>query len=464
MILSSANFDGLYGQDAYAYYNFSGQITQNWKTGAPLGAFFWPLGYPTLLALGRVIGGDSPTVGLLINIILGSALAPLSYIIAYRLTDHRGSALLGGLVMTACGQAIQSSVVLMADIPALFWVTISIMCLLNAIEGGRTVWIIASASALALACVTRWLCLTLWPAWLVVVAVHRAQFSQRSFWLASLCVGCIFLPQWLYSQHNPYPTLNHEWVVGWSPQNIFASQFNNIDGQFAYEQNNFVFYSRLFYDEPYLFLLFTPLFILGGAHLVFMRAPIQHLLILYWALAPTLFLMGIPYQNIRFPLLGFPAVACLVAIGYRVIHPSKDGLKLTWQLVGSALMIIGITHSLSAGIHTTRTFISAQIGDKAAVQWAKESLPSRAQLFTSGLTLAFQAQTDFTVYELYYETTETLAGKLAPLDEAFVMLNVWQIRHQWAGHELEKLYDWLLNNDMQPIGRHGNYTLFTIRP
>ncbi len=459
--LMGTGFTGLYGQDAYAYDIFAQDILAFWRGEGALGAFFWPLGYPLLLAFGYTLSGSDWTVGLLINIALGSALAPLTYGLTHRLTNDRRSALISGLVMTTCGQALQSSVVIMADIPALFWATASIFSLWVALETERRHWLIASAALLAIASITRWLCLILWPAWLLTIIAQRKSIPRPTFFSAVVCAGLVFLPQALFSLHNPYPTLNHEWVTGWSLENIFRNQFSNVDGTFRYEQTNFSFYGRVFYDAPYLNPLLTPLLIIGIARLVTQPAPLRHRIITYWAILPALFLMGIPYQNIRFPLLCFTAVACLVGVGHHAIGSRIATIRPLWAII-SGTLIIGIVANGQTALSATQAFIATQLRDQSAVAWAEQILPAGAPVFTSGLTLALAHDSEFIVYELYYETPHTLKAKLAPLNEAFVIVNVWQIRHQWAGRELEQVYDWLIAHGMRPFSRHGNYTFFRI--
>ncbi|HVO42761.1 MAG TPA: hypothetical protein VMT34_09065, partial [Aggregatilineales bacterium] len=45
------HFDGLYGQDAYAYYTYGQQLRTAAAQFQPSPHFYWPLGYPVLVAL-----------------------------------------------------------------------------------------------------------------------------------------------------------------------------------------------------------------------------------------------------------------------------------------------------------------------------------------------------------------------------------------------------------------------------
>src|SRR5690606_9210198 len=45
-------FDGLYGQDSFAYFNYAlGPLRESLLRGEPPPSFFWPLGYPLVALL-----------------------------------------------------------------------------------------------------------------------------------------------------------------------------------------------------------------------------------------------------------------------------------------------------------------------------------------------------------------------------------------------------------------------------
>src|SRR5689334_18579814 len=66
------HFDGLYGQDAYAYYDYAQYIRMSLQTGVALKPFFCPLGYPTLLMLALDMAGTTPTVAQAVSILMGA--------------------------------------------------------------------------------------------------------------------------------------------------------------------------------------------------------------------------------------------------------------------------------------------------------------------------------------------------------------------------------------------------------
>src|SRR5690606_21443988 len=131
--------------------------------------------------------------------------------------------------------------------------------------------------------------------------------------IAGLGAVLVFVPQLAFSANSPFPTLNHAWVQGWSPENALRSAFVNVDGTFAYSQVNALFYGQVFHDPRFLAPILPPMLLVG---LWALRSRLAWLVLLEgWILLPYAFLSGIPYQNIRFPLIVMPAIAILCGVG-----------------------------------------------------------------------------------------------------------------------------------------------------
>src|SRR5712691_2476644 len=63
-------FDGLYGQDAYAYFDYATvSVRRSIVQIAPLEAFFWPPGYPLLVALASFVIGPSALAGQAVSLV-----------------------------------------------------------------------------------------------------------------------------------------------------------------------------------------------------------------------------------------------------------------------------------------------------------------------------------------------------------------------------------------------------------
>ncbi|MDQ7034946.1 MAG: phospholipid carrier-dependent glycosyltransferase [Anaerolineae bacterium] len=486
--VQTTGFNGLYGQDAYAYFDFAIELQQallEWRLPT---AFFWPLGYPSLLATLFSFFGASAAVGQVINLVLGSMLAVLVYILTRQLGCQRFGALVASLVMAVCGQAIQSSIVLMADTPALFWAMLSAVLLISYTSASSDStqnhiannthdkflsklpsvrWLILSALMLTFAGVTRWLYFSLAPIWTIIVLRH---WRWKIRWWDSIrtigVVLLILLSQLAYNQTTPFPTFNHAWVVGWSPFNLFQQSFVNADGQFHYTYPNILFYAAPWLNSYYASPVFI-VFVLAGLWALWRKRDPKLLFLGGWLLVPYLFLSGIPYQNIRFPLIVFPPVAILVGIGIHWLMGTVARIGL-WRwvvFIGCILLsVFGFSQTLKTSETIISTFIANQQRDKEIATWVNEQLPTDATLYTFGITLILQHETPFTIYDLYFETPESLNTKWIEEQTDYVLVNGWVINNQWEGREPYIAFYWISDErGLLNIGRYGNYTLFQVQ-
>ncbi|HET8627533.1 MAG TPA: hypothetical protein VFL91_08945, partial [Thermomicrobiales bacterium] len=125
-LAAAGRFDGLYGQDPYAYYDYAvGPLRASLLHLRPPPAFYWPPGYPLLVALASFVVGARPLAGQIVSLVAGGLAAVFAALLAHEVwpaLDARGGArarlygpLLAGLAVALCGQVWQSSVVVMAD-------------------------------------------------------------------------------------------------------------------------------------------------------------------------------------------------------------------------------------------------------------------------------------------------------------------------------------------------------------
>ena len=142
-VIAIWQFDGLYGQDAFAYFQQAIAITERLPQGRlPPTDFFWPNGFPLLAALSMLMVGKTAPAAQFVSLLCGAALAPLVYGLSRELFPTRGhtAGILAGLIITVAGQPILSSVVIMADIPALFWAVLAAWLLVCAWRKPGQLW------------------------------------------------------------------------------------------------------------------------------------------------------------------------------------------------------------------------------------------------------------------------------------------------------------------------------------
>jgi 4-amino-4-deoxy-L-arabinose transferase-like glycosyltransferase len=387
-------FDGLYGQDSFAYIQQGLAIANNLPQGRPPPSdFFWPNGYPFLIAFFTLFVGQTTLAGQLAALLCGALLSPLAYWLIKDLVSNsyahgtqlhqveayqagaRRAGILAGLIIAVAGQPILSSIVVMADMPALFWATLSAWCVVRASEfkqggGGAGVqgcrgarvqpgnlspaptnevrqpcssalyYFLAAGAALALAIVTRWLYVLMVPA-LGLYTLYKLQQNKTTWWTpfpAILSGTAILIPQLLFSLNKPGGLL-HSWLLGWRPINFFLRRFENVDGHFTYQLPTGIFYAHPAGHPAYIFPLLGLAALWGLWRFWQVRQWGPLILLLGWATPVYLFLGGIPYQNFRFGLsLYLPLVILtgfglndLLVNGLGDIKPLQNTLKGTNQ-------------------------------------------------------------------------------------------------------------------------------------
>jgi 4-amino-4-deoxy-L-arabinose transferase-like glycosyltransferase len=452
-------FDGLYGQDAYAYLNQALAIRANIPRGQlPPSDFFWPNGYPAVAALLMLGVGNNALAAQLVSLLSGAALAPLLYWLSDALFADRRAAILAGLIVAVASQPIVSSLVIMADLPALLWATLAATLLVRADRArhpGR--WLFALGAALALAVVSRWIYIVLAPAFglYALTQVRRGRYAWWWLGLPLLSGLLIIVPQIGLSLGRP-EGLAHSWLLGWRPLNALRSSFSTIDGVAHYRLPNGLFYAQPLGHPSYLFPVFGLAALWGTARLIRARAWPALILLLGWSGLAYGFLAGIPYQNFRFSLTLYPPLVLLAAVGTSDLArrirpgwlvPSVARLSLAAMLIWSARPV--------------GRFLDTQTQDKRRVRLIEQQLPPGAPVVSFGLTLTLRHYTGLDVHELFYLREPALAELLRCERTLYVVADPANIASQWRGSDLERSYQWLrANGRITELAALGPYTLF----
>ena len=116
-------FDGLYGQDAFAYFRYARALWPWLLRGEPLPIYYWPAGYPLLVALVLPLFGGSSAAGQAVSIASVALAAGCTFLLSRELLpDAPGGRLVAwvaGLAVALCGDALRAGLVTMSDALAL---------------------------------------------------------------------------------------------------------------------------------------------------------------------------------------------------------------------------------------------------------------------------------------------------------------------------------------------------------
>lgn len=473
-MVALGRFDGLYGQDPFAYSDYAiGPLRESLLRLKPPPPFFWPPGYPLLVALVSLAVGPVPLAGQLVSLIAGG-LVPVFTALLAREVWGSGSKVpwIAGLMAAFTGQLWQSSAVVMSDATGLAAITLGVWALVRYGRQGRLGWLTLATIALAWAILTRWI--------YALVAVPCAVYGLATLFrhgrrtvlihggVAALVVGFILGPvlvpaisSLLKPASDLAPFAGDFQVLTWHPLRAFRREFITSDGFLRYRLPNGLYYAL----APAHWFYFTPLLaplILPGLWTVVRRRPAGPLyLMVGWAAVVYAFLAGFPWQNFRFTLAYLPPLAVLAGIGLdtlsRIRRERLGWLIGTYLAVGLAAMAIG-------GVRLTQGFIDRKHDHLAIVRWVESQAPADARLLTFGLTLTFRHYSRLETLELFELNPAEMAGLLEDDRPTFLLLDVSGVEEQWRGRAPEVNYRWLREGPgLERLGSRQGYTLFRVR-
>jgi len=520
-LLARFPYDGLYGQDAYAYYyqakailqDMTGQASQPWQLFSGAQLYHWPVGYHLLIIVGQIITG-SAAGGRAITIVLAGGAVILLYLLVGELWPGATfrtrvlAGLIAGGLLPLVATFTRMGLSVMADVPALFWGLLGIFCCLrawpvqervNSTAKSSVAWAVAGGLALGLAMLNRYGAIFFA---LPVVAYYlmrrlsrsetqrrRAVTADPAPWWALLGFVVGMLPQLVYL--IAYRELNltgaagvssGDWLNSWSPGNLFSTTVTGPDGTSTFGQPMLVFYLLApLYDSDAGFLsaFYLPALVLGAGVIVRTRIwPIVTLLVVWW-LPPVFFFAGTPYQAQRFALTYVPVFLALIGVGAmtaiaRLLETVRGvDRRNRAPLAAAALVVIAC---LGLGVYKEQGSVRGWMGihesfkveEQAVLTLAREAAGPYAEgnpprLVAFGMTSALYHYTQWPTIELFNSDQETVAHFLDSPGPHLLVIPEAGMSGQWANTPLAARWHWLQSNySLTPQGTARAYSVYTI--
>lgn len=479
LAVALTGFDGLYGQDSFAYFHYAtGALRESLLRFQPPPPFFWPPGYPLLVTALSGLLGSGPIAGQIVSASAGAAVALFTgllaseFVVRKRLDDLRWLPvpLLAGLIVAVTGQLLQSSIVVMSDTAGLAAATAGAWAYARYRWTGAGPWLALCACAFAWATITRWIYgLVAFPfvaATLVLLGrrpqrtalVHAAGAAA----LAAVILAPTVVPAGLgLIGGGNAPFGGDLQVYSWSPLNALRRAFVTGDGQLAYSLPNGLYYAvapaQWWFFGPILAALIAP-----GIWAVLRRrvAPMAGLL-LAWAAIVFAFHAGAPWQNPRFALAYLPPLAVLSAVGFAQLRAGRD---IRLRLFATVCLVSGLALAAVGSAVLTSRFIERKQNDVATVRWVEHLAPPNAQVLTFGLTATFQQYGRVRTLDLSEVGSPRLTQLLSDGQPTLVLLDVTGLDRQWSGRPPWENYRSLRDGPgLRRLGAHGVYTLFSVK-
>lgn len=467
MLLLVHPFDGLYGQDAFAYYNYAIDLRTALLQGQTTPPFFWPIGFPLHLVAWMSVIGVTPLSAQLVSVIAGALVAPLTYALTREVLINRepqraqSAALVAGLIVAVGGQLMISSLSIMSDATALLWATLSAWCVLRYTRTLKWPWFGLAVFALSVAVITRWAMALLAVPWTLAVLVTWRQHWTTIGWrrAVALCAsaaiigGVIVGGQLLSGSHT-----GDLHVYSWDLANVARHNVANTDGAFQFALPMAIYYAQALAHPAYVFPLLLPLLLIGLWSLRKVSPPTGVLLI-GWPLICYVFLSGVTWQNPRFMVAYLPPLAVWVAIGFDRLR-ERDRV---WRSLAVGLVGVGLIGMCAWSVRVVANFIDRKDADLEVIHQIDRLVPPDGTLIAFGLTSTARQYTDLRVIELYYLDEAALNAETQSGEPHYLLIDVASIESQWRAKSPGSNYRWLRSHTvLTPIGSFPPYSLFRI--
>jgi Dolichyl-phosphate-mannose-protein mannosyltransferase len=470
-------FDGLFGQDAFAYFRFARAIGPHLLAGAPLPDLFWPRGYPVAVAALLPLAGGGPFAGQLVSALACAAAAAATFLLVRELDGLRGvseesttasptARVVAAVCAAASGALLRSGQVVMADGLGIGLCAVTLWCFARHLRTRRGPWLVACAVALAWGAVTRWqIGLCAFPLGVAAALDGRAgrRGGDRRWWAVAILAGlAVLIPQLVAAHAVPHALEQHEWLQKWSPRNAFGRDFLNSEGHVHYRFPVAIFYLlRLGWPDA-LFPTVTALAVVGAAVLIRERRGVEGALLVGWPLCNWAFISGIPYENPRFLWPALPAICALAGIGYQCVHrrlPARSRPFLVLALVGS--LVAGLVFGAREHAHT----VARKNADRATVDWIDAQVPAGTTLIALGGTLMLEHYGTVRVRDVYLLPPAELSALLARDCPCLYLENPAEIEGPAAGLRPRMLFEALRRAaTLTPIATRPPLVLYRLGP
>lgn len=473
-LLYSIGFDGLYGQDAYAYYGWSKEFI-NYISGfhIPPKFFYWPVGYFILSAgMNLLCFGSMNISALLLSLLSGSLLAGVMYLLSFELLKNtidtlraKKYSLLAGVIVCFAGSTVKSGIVVMSDAPGLVLLASGMLFLAWYYNYSKRYMLVLSFAFFSFGIMVRYANSIIILAVLVcLIYIYRKTPGKKKIIadtaLSVLSAVIVFIPELYYISNYGVSYFNYEgsigtWAAGWNPLNFFRKDFITFDGASHYRLQNGLFFLSPSFHPLYLFIFGITL-VWGIIQSLRRKHTWLIIFCFSWIAVYYVYFSGCPYQSIRYTLSYFPPLVVLSVFGLSAVRLSRR-VKIRFILL-SIVLIAGWTY------RETEKLSEVKHRELEVVSWVNSNIAGGPLVYSFGITGALTHYTEKNVKEFFNYNEKSFETEIdSASSNVYFVLPVETINTQWSTRPLKGLFDFVMTK-YKPVekGKADVYTIYRI--
>lgn len=459
LAIVATGFDGLYGQDAYAYFDQAMGLRAALLHGAVVpSGFFWPQGYPALVALMSLVVGPGPAAAQLVSLLMGSAVAPLTFLVGRKLlpAGNDRAALLAAVLTTIGAQAVLSSIVAMSDATGLALTLMSLWAVLTFRETPHRWSMLILAGALAgAAATTRWATMLVGPASALAAFDGMKTNEESRRWvpaLVTLC--CVASGLALVTIFSIGSSDFFGYFHLWSPVNAVWGPIPEIPSQsLSAKAPGLLFYLAPLYHPGFLGPFLGPLAVWGLWRLWRNHDRFSVRVLILWTVVPLAFFVGLPLRNLRFCLTNAAPMTLLAVWGTWTLWPGVG--RVARGIIVVSLVIISSWTIWSIPRFTAKNSVPRQIAEAV-----RSVVPEDAIVLTFEITPVLEHHTELEVVELFEQDPVSLGKLIDGRQPLFILVRPSDIAERWGDQAPGLNIRWLgAHGDLVTMEQWGAYRL-----
>jgi 4-amino-4-deoxy-L-arabinose transferase-like glycosyltransferase len=438
--------------DDYCYLTGAVNILKDFHYSLNPGTLRYPMGFSLLIVPFLLLFG----IGVQSAVYPCAILGALSVVLLYKFTQelfNKKAALFAALFMAFSAFWGMSNLI-MSDVPAFFFMLLSIYLIVKYIRTDKAVYAYLFYFSMGWACLIRYSSVLVF----LIIGIYiflTQKFSilkRKEIWLGIPIFVLILLPQLIFNLNS----FNSLASTGYSGEG------QPVITQFSFSSPAFKYLSQaLAYIKSCFTGFGTPVFpfFLFGAALSFWawikkKGSKEFLLLLAWIVIPLLIMPRYVDQRLRYIILVFPVVFVLSGLGFSQILKIPL-LKSKKKNTIAAVLIIGVliipTFLFRYESIKLREFRSK--GHKAAFLWIQQNSTSDSAII-SEFNYAYQYYSQRKVFSL--QTSEAEMGALiSKFDKLYLVLREsWTFNvNDWmkGSHSLKLLKSFEFQNTPSPL-------------